>query len=180
MSLGKAAEIDMNKKIQYLAVGGLLVAVDILCARFLYFYTPGNIARISMQFLPNALSGLILGPIWGAVVCVCGDIVGMLLNSGGLVFTPLITMVCAVRGVLYGLVLHKRKVNILRCILATGLVIAIADLGMMPVALMINYASNWSLMFVGRLILLVAIPIYGGILFVVARALERAGIIRRF
>ena len=50
----------------------------------------------------------------------------------------------------------------------------------MPVALMINYASNWSLMFVGRLILLVAIPIYGGILFVVARALERAGIIRRF
>ena len=159
---------------------GLLVAIDILCARFLYFYTPGNIARVSMQFLPNAIGGLLLGPVWGAVVCVCGDVIGMLLNSGGLVFTPLITLVCAVRGALYGLVFHGRKVGALRCILAAGLVVVVAELGLMPIALMINYASKWSLMFTGRLVLLAAIPVYGVILYVVARALERAGITRRF
>jgi len=163
-----------------LAAGGLLVAIDILCARFLYFYTPGNIARISMQFLPNALGGLLFGPIWGAAICVCGDVVGMLLNSGGLVFTPLISLVCAVRGGLYGLILHKHRVSYPRCLVAVALVIVIAELGMMPVALMLNYGSAWSVMFTGRLILLAVIPVYAAVMFAVGRGLERAGIVRKY
>lgn len=156
------------------------MAVDVLCARFLYFYTPGNIARISMQFLPNALAGMLFGPLWGALICICGDTAGMLLNSGGLVFTPLITIVCAARGFIYGLVLYGRPVKPWRCIAAAAIVVVVAELGMMPVALAINYGSKWAAMFVGRLILLAVVPIYGVVLYAVARGLERAGIFRLF
>ncbi|NLM61019.1 MAG: folate family ECF transporter S component [Clostridiales bacterium] len=171
----------MKRNVRMLATSGLLIALDIVCTRFLSFYTPGNVDRISLQFVPNALAGFIFGPYWAMVIAVAGDIAGMLINSGGMMFMPLITLACAARGLIYGLFLHKRTITVVRCVLAVAMVTAVVELGIMPLALSILYGKAWSAIVVAKLITrLITIPVYGFVLFSVIKAMQRAGIPNMF
>lgn len=168
---------SMKRNVRILATSGLLIALDIVCTRFLSFYTPGNVDRISLQFVPNAMAGFIFGPYWAMLITVLGDIVGMLINSGGMVFTPLITLACAARGLIYGLFLHKRPVAAVRCLLAVAAVTAVVELGIMPLALSMLYGKAWSAIVVAKLFTrALTIPAYGFVLFSVFKAMQRAGI----
>lgn len=167
----------MNKNLRLIVTGGLLVALDVVCTRFLFFYTPGAVDRISLQFLPNALAGLLFGPVWGMAICVLGDTVGMIINSGGMSFMPLITMACGARGIIYGLILHRKPVSFMRSVIAVGAVTAIVELGLMPLFLSILYGRAWSAILIGKLFTRVlTIPAYGAVLYVVARSMSHAGI----
>ena len=164
-------------KTKTLVIAGLLIAIDVLCARLLYFYTPGNLDRLSLQFLPNAVAGLLFGPVWGFVVCALGDIVGMFVNPAGMSFMPLITLAAGMRGLLYGLLLHNRRVSLWRCIAAVAAVTAVVELGLMPVFLSILYGKGYLAVLLGKLpVRLITIPTYGAVLFGVLRALSRAKI----
>lgn len=155
----------------------LLVAIDIIAARFLYFYTPGNIDRISLQFIPNALSGLLFGPAWGALTCVAGDMLGMFINPSGMSFNPLITLSAGVRGVLYGLLLYKKDASFRRVLLAVGMVTLVVDLGLNPVWLSIMYGKAWLVVLWAKIpVRLLTVPAYAGVLFAVVRGLANAGI----
>jgi len=167
----------MKRNVRMLATSGLLIALDVVCTRFLSFYTPGNVDRISLQFVPNAMAGFIFGPYWAMLITVLGDTVGMLINSGGMMFMPLITLACAVRGLIYGLCLHKKTITAVRCILAVAICTIVVDLGIMPLALSILYGKAWSAIVIAKLFTrLVTIPIYGFVLFSVTKAIQRAGI----
>lgn len=162
-------------KTRLLALSGLIIALDVVSARFLFFYTPGAVDRISMQFLANALAGAMFGPIWGAVCCVAADILGMLVNSGGVTFVPLITLACTVRGVIYGLLLHRRAPTVLRSIVAVAAVTVIVELGMMPFILSMLYGKGWWATLIAKIpVRLVTIPVYGLIIYSVSRALSAA------
>lgn len=169
--------MERTHRLRLIVIGGLLVSLDVVCTRFLSFYTPGAVDRISLQFLPNALAGMLLGPLWGAAVCILGDTVGMLINSGGFAFTPLITLACAMRGLIYGLVLYRKKIKLERCITAVAVVTVIVELGLMPVFLSVLYGRAWIAILAGKLITrLLSIPVYGFLLYFVARAMSRAGL----
>lgn len=158
-----------------LAASGLIIALDVVSARFLFFYTPGMVDRISLQFLANALAGAMFGPLWAAVCCVAADVIGMFMNSGGLTFMPLITLACAARGVLYGLLLHRRELSLPRAILAVGVVTAVVELGMMPAFLSILYGNGWWATLVAKVpVRLCTIPVYGLVIYTVSRALAAA------
>ncbi len=162
-------------KTRKLALSGLIIALDVVSARFLFFYTPGAVDRISLQFLANALAGAMFGPIWGAVCCVTADVVGMLLNSGGIAFVPLITLACACRGIIYGLLLHRRMPTIARSTIAVAVVTVVVELGMMPVFLAMLYGNGWWATLVAKLpVRLATIPVYGLITYSVSRALAAA------
>ncbi len=170
-------DINFKNRVKLLAIGGLLCAMDIVCTRFLSFYTPGAVDRISLQFLPNALAGAVLGPIWGMIICALGDTVGMVINSGGFTFTPLITLACVSRGLIYGLILHNRTVSLSRCAVSVTLVTFIVELGMMPLFLSILYGRGWLVVLLGKLpVRILTIPAYSFVLYTVSRALTRAGI----
>jgi len=174
-------DFKSKKRAYFIVLGGLLVAMDVLCARFLYFWTPGQIDRISLQFVPNALAGLLLGPVWGMLVCAVGDVAGMLVNSAGMTFMPLITLACAMRGLIYGLILHNRNGSIritpLRCVAAAAAVTLIVELGAMPAFLSILYGRAWFAVLAGKLITrALTIPVYGALLYGIIRALARANI----
>lgn len=162
-------------KTRLLALSGLVIALDVVSARFLYFYTPGAVDRISMQFLANALAGAMFGPLWAVVCCVAADVLGMLLNSGGMTFVPLITLACAVRGLIYGLLLHRREPSALRSIVAVGVVTIVVELGMMPVFLSMLYGNGWWATLIAKIpVRLCTIPVYGLIVYSVSRALSAA------
>ena len=158
-----------------LVSAALLIALDVVFARFLRFYTPGALDRISFQFLPNALAGAMFGPFIGALICAAGDVVGMFLNADGMTFMPLITLACASRGFIYGLVLHRGELSLPKSLIAVSLVTVIVELGMMPYFLSILYGNGWWVTLIGKLPWrILSIPILSGVLTVVFRALRSA------
>lgn len=168
----------MNKRLKLIVTGGLLVALDVVCTRFLSFYTPGAVDRISLQFLPNALAGLIFGPFWAMAICVLGDTVGMITNSAGMTFMPLISLACAARGLIYGFILHKRPITAFRTVLSVAAVTIVVELGLMPLFLSILYGRAWTAIFLSKLVTrALTIPAYGTVLYVVTRAMLRARIV---
>jgi ECF transporter S component (folate family) len=122
-----------------MVICALLISMDIVCARFLSV-TPGGLSRISLQFLPDALMGAVLGPVWAMVGCAAADVLGMMINSQGLAYTPLFTLSAAVRGLLYGLMLRKiRGSGRKKAFFAVLSVALVVDLGLNPVWLSIYY-----------------------------------------
>jgi ECF transporter S component (folate family) len=167
----------MRKNVRLLVTGGLLIALDVVCTRFLSFYTPGYVDRISLQFVPNAFAGMVFGPLWAMMITVLGDTVGMLINSGGMTFTPLITIACAARGFIYGLILYKKPVSLARCVVAVAAVTIVVELGMMPLFLSVLYGKAWFATLIAKLFTrIITIPTYGVVLFAVAKGMQRAGL----
>ena len=130
-------------KISKLTVGAMLVALQIIFARFIYILTPGNLDRLSFSFIPDALAGFYLGPLYAALYGVCADILGMLLNSAGTTFTPLFTLIAALKGLSYGLFLHKKQLTLKRIICTFIFMTLVFDLGLTPIALMTLYGSSF-------------------------------------
>lgn len=169
----------MKRNIRALAIAGLLIALDIVSARFLCFYTPGQTDRISMQFAANGVAGALFGPVFGAVISALGDIVGVLINPAGMSFMPLITLACAARGLIYGLVLYRREVSLWRCLTAVALVTLVVELGLMPWFLSMLYERGYSVVLLSKLPWrLATIPVYGSVLFAVLRGLKSAGYLK--
>jgi len=119
----------------------MLIALDIIFTRFLS-WTPGGLSRISLQFLPDAMMGALLGPVWAGLGCAAADVLGMLINSQGLAYTPLFTLSALVRGLLYGLLLTRvRGGTGKKTFFGLFAVSVVVDLGMNPVWLCLYYGN---------------------------------------
>jgi ECF transporter S component (folate family) len=95
-------------KAKQLVLAGLLLAAIIVLVRFVSIQTP--ILRISFGFIPFVLAGWLLGPVWGAVIGVASDLLGMLLfPTAG--FFPGFTLNALLEGLVYGLFLYGRPVD---------------------------------------------------------------------
>ena len=75
--------------IRTISMLSMLIAVSIVLSRFLGFYMTESL-RVSFEYFPIILSGIIFGPIAGAVVGGLSDLLGSLLFSGAGFFPPLI------------------------------------------------------------------------------------------
>ena len=167
----------MRKATKLLVTAGLFVALDIIFARFLSFYTPGNIVRVGPQYLAHAMAGWLLGPLWSMGTAVAADILGMMINSAGLSFMPGYTLSAAMSGLLYGLILYRRPVRIWRAGLAMGAVTVVVSLGLGSLWSMLYYQKAWlgsvALALPWRAALW---PCYAALLFLLQKALTRAGL----
>lgn len=113
----------------------LYITLVIIFTRFLSIHTP--ILRISFAFIPLALTGIMYGPLYGFIVGMSADLLGMILfSTGG--FHLGITLVTALSGMVYGMLLHrkpgeekwpKHKV-IIRSVLAAFIVNVFLEMGL--------------------------------------------------
>lgn len=157
----------LYKSTRILVFSALLIALDVIFTRFLrweiYPYD-----RYSLQFLSHGLSGILFGPIIALVNCVAGDLVGMLLNSGGLSLYLPVTANCALRGVLYGLLLWKKPASLVRILIAVALVTVLCDLLINSWIMSGFYGLPYWTIFVTKLPLRIAsIPLYSFVLWFV-------------
>ena len=88
-----------------LAFMGLMVAVEIIFERVLAVST--DTLRISVTFLPRALSGTVFG-FAAAVTSVLADLIGGFLYYG-LSVNPVITIAAGLKGFGYGLFLYRKR-----------------------------------------------------------------------
>ncbi len=106
----------MYGNVKKMVLASLFIAIEIITTRFLSIQTP--IIRISLDFIPVALSAIILGPYTAGVAAALADILGMLIFSNGGAYFPGFTFSSFVSGFLYGIILFKKKITIKRCFLA--------------------------------------------------------------
>ena len=162
-----------NVPVRLLCLGALFVALDIVFTRSVFILKVENFDRLSLQFLPNMLSGIVLGPYLAALSGAAGDILGMLINSDGNAFSPLFTLSAIIRGLLYGLILHKKSLNITRIAIALIAVTVCCDIILTPIWINILYGTNILAILPMKLVVRsVATPIYIVIAVLILRRLK--------
>lgn len=134
-------------RIRTIAISALLIASQVVLARFLSIQTP--ILTISFSFLPIYLAGLILG--WGGatLVALISDLIGALLFPVGSFFFGY-TLTTTLTGLVAGLTLYRRggiKVDrrfVLRLLICVVIVTGLLNGGLNTLWIMITTggASN--------------------------------------
>lgn len=92
----------------------LLLAIQIIATRFVGVYVTPYV-RLSIGVSVTIFSSLLLGPISGALIGGCGDILGIVLyNASGVAINPFITITYALMGAtpgLFDMLFKKIKVD---------------------------------------------------------------------
>lgn len=120
----KKKQIDTTR----LVVVAFFIAAEVILTRYFSIMVAG-IVRIGFGFLPVAMLAILYGPLWAGAAYAIGDIVGMMLMPGGSFF-PGFTLSAYLTGLIFGLVLYGRKVNLKTSFLASLLVIVPISLGL--------------------------------------------------
>ena len=94
-------------KIAYMAV---LAALNIVANTFISIPIGGDL-QFSVTIFMSILTGIIIGPIFGAVAVFIGDAVGYLVNSWGLMYMPWVGLSCAVMAIIAGFIMNGVKLK---------------------------------------------------------------------
>ena len=111
---------------------GMMTALEIVFERLLVIETP--ITRFSLTFLPRAVCGACLGPLYGAVVGGIADVLGGIMK--GFTINPFITGAAVLRGITYGCLLFKKQTPV-RIIIASALDQFVAGLVVTTIGLVV-------------------------------------------
>jgi len=165
-------------EIRNMVMAALFVALDIVTTRLFFadaFLPPGTtLVRVSLQFLCYGLAGWLIGPGWTMGAAATGDIVGSMMRAGGYgAIFPGVTLICALSGLVFGLLLYRQPPKLWRALTATGLYCLLIMLPLMPLVFNLQFGTPYWPTFWSSLpwrALLFA-P-YGIILFIVQKALN--------
>lgn len=127
--LRKVWNTKMNQiNIKTISYMGMFIALEVILTRFLSIQIP--IVRIGFTFLPIAISAMMFGPLFSGIAAALADIAGMMLFPAGGAYFPGFTLTAFLSGVLYGIILHKKPVSLVRISLAVIAVTIVANLGL--------------------------------------------------
>ena len=167
------AERKSRGAVRNLVMAALFIALDIVFTRLFSVTVPG-VDRFSLQFLSYVICGYLLGPWWGMGTAIAGDLLGSMVSTGGMAFLPGFTVTAALRGWLYGIFLHNRKLSAARC-LATEAAVNLVSLFLNSFWLALYNGSGFWAMVIARFpARLIFIPVAGYLAFCVLKALGRA------
>lgn len=97
----------------------LSIVIGIFCKNFLNF---GNgLFRITFENFPVILSGIMFGPLVGALVGIASDVLSFVLSTQSFAISPIVTLGAALVGFMAGTVSHYviKKESLGRIILST-------------------------------------------------------------
>ena len=130
---------------------GLMVALEIILTRFIQIpvtLLPGFEDKVSLGFLPVALSGALFGIGGGAAVAALGDFIRAIIFPQGGAINPLFTINTAVRGAVYGAVL--KEMSIVRILIANALILLI-NIFLLGLFISISYGNPYGTVLITRL-----------------------------
>jgi ECF transporter S component (folate family) len=161
-------------KVKQVVLAGLLLAMLIVFQRFLPLET--QFLRISFSYVPLILIGTFLGPVWGAVIGVAEDLLGMLLMPRGSFF-PGFTLNALLIGIIYGGFLHNRPNNksyLIRLVISVITVHVVINIGLTTLWLSILYKRAFMALIATRIIAnAIQVPIQIGSMFAIKIFLDK-------
>lgn len=156
-----------------LTVAAMLTAIGIVLG---FFKLPINqLIEIRFGSLPICMAGMMFGPAVGGVVGGLVDIGGYLVKPTG-PFFPGFTLSSIVGGIIFGVILHKKKITFLRVLVAQSVYTLIVGVIMNSYWLNLLYLkSGYVAVILTRLPKeLIMIPIYSVLMFGLIKACDRA------
>ncbi|MBQ8402642.1 MAG: folate family ECF transporter S component [Clostridia bacterium] len=102
-----------KKRLHWLCVCAMLVALEIVLNRFCSINTAG--LKIGFSFVPPMLAAMLYGPATSALVYALSDFLGALLFPIG-PYHPGFTVCAAGMGLLFGLLLYREKITFVHII----------------------------------------------------------------
>jgi ECF transporter S component (folate family) len=161
-------------KVKKVVLAGLLLAMVIVFQRYISVQT--MFLRISFAYVPLILIGTLLGPVWGAVIGVAGDLLGMLLMPTASFFAGF-TLNALLIGIIYGTLLYNRPNNksyFVRLIIAILMVHLFINLGLNTLWLSIMYKRAFMALVASRMLAnFIMIPIEIGSMFAIKIFLDK-------
>lgn len=138
--LKKATWHLSTRRLVFLA---LMVALNVVLSRLSIQLSP-EIRLSVVGFLPAALAGTLLGPVYGGMVGALADILNYVLftHAYGPYF-PGYTLTALLSGLWYGYVLHDRKLTWLRAALAIVPVVVLGEMLLNSVWVYMMYAKSF-------------------------------------
>lgn len=154
-SIFKRSALEL-KSIRCIVTVGVFLAVAIVLDGFGSIRI-GEFLKINFTFLPLALIGSLFGPVVGGAAGLLVDLIGYLVNPVG-AFLPWLVLISGLEGFIYGLVLYNLKPEktykqVIRIVLARGLVCGICNLTLNTLALYsygIITGSSFAALFAAR------------------------------
>lgn len=110
---------------EMLVVTAFMVALEVVLSKLVSINIP--LLRIGFGFLPIAVLAIMYGPICAGIAYAIGDLIGAFLFPTG-AFFPGFTVTALLTGVIFGLVLHNKKVTFIRALVASALVCVLCNL----------------------------------------------------
>ena len=98
-----------SRNTQKIAYVGVMSALLVVCNMFFEFKLAET--QFSLTIFFSALSGIIVGPLFGFLVSFLGDFMGFLYNSGGYPFMPWIGIAMGVTAFIFGFIFNGIKLN---------------------------------------------------------------------
>ena len=116
-----------KKKIstEKLVFTAFMIALEIVLSKIVSVNI--SFLRIGFGFLPIAILAIMYGAWWSGIAYAIGDVIGGFLFPTG-AFFPGFTVTALLTGIIFGLVLHKKKVTIKRALVASTLVCVLCNL----------------------------------------------------
>lgn len=130
---------NTRTSVEKMTIAAMLLAMQVILANVLQI--PLMEKQYNFGFIPIAVAGALLGAPWAMVVGALGDFLGAHIFPQGAYF-PGFTLTNLLVGLVCGLVLYRKKTNILRCILAVVISLAGLNLFLNSLWLSILYSSN--------------------------------------
>ena len=119
----------------------LTFAAIFLALRVVFGFLEINIGdsyRITFSPVPVTLCAYMLGPVFGGITGMLGDVITLIIHpTGGINFGILLAK--TLWGVITGLILYKQTVSVFRILLANALAIVICNIGITTFSLCYAY-----------------------------------------
>lgn len=161
IAIASFGEVFIMKKTRLstetIVVMGLLIALVIVLSKLVSINI--SFLRIGFGFLPVAIMAILYGPVWAAAGYAIADLIGAFLFPTG-PFNPGFTLSAFLTGLIFGLVLYKKEVTIVRAIIASALVCLLVNLLLNTYWLTFIIGKAFNVLVASRAVKeLVAIPI---------------------
>ena len=167
----------MQKKglsVKAIVLLGLMIALNVVLGRLSIQFTPE--VRLSVfGFLPIALAGMLMGPLYCGLVGAAGDVVNYVLftHAYGAYF-PGYTLTALLSGLWYGLVLHGKKITWARAVLCILPVILLGEMGLNSVWTYMLYSKTfWAKLPIRLVTNAIEAPVKIALLLGMSKLLER-------
>jgi riboflavin transporter len=147
----------MNISARKISLVSLFIAMSIVLTRLASIRIAiGAVEGIRIGFgkLPILLAGLILGPLYGAIVGGISDILGYVIQPIG-PYMPHFTIISALSGIIPSLIMQtigKKNYFFIKIALVVGITLFITDLTLTPYTLHLIFDIPWKILMIPRLI----------------------------
>ena len=155
-----------------LCMTAVAVAMSVVVCRFLGFTPLDSPVRFDFGFLPIAVIGWMLGPVYSGAGYLAADIIGSFVQ--GYAPNPWIAACKLVTGVVMGLFFKKGRASLLRTVLCFLIINTVVDFLLMTPIFVFMYGWTWSATLATRAVnAALTLPFRIVTFYILARALKK-------